>query len=72
MNNLTRNGEINKLSLNERKEIEEFSDQQLAELSFAINYAHYNISIDPKIRSCLNTAIPLPHQRTRQNSKHVI
>jgi hypothetical protein len=57
ISNLTRSGELNKFSAYEIREIEDFSDQQLAELSFAINYANYDFSIDPRIRSCLNTAI---------------
>ncbi|WP_339926132.1 hypothetical protein [uncultured Cyclobacterium sp.] len=57
LNNLARSGDLNKMSTHEIREIEDFSDQQLAELSFAINYSNYNFSIDPRIRSCLNTAL---------------
>ncbi|AKP49555.1 hypothetical protein [Cyclobacterium amurskyense] len=37
LNNLARSGDLNKMSTHEIREIEDFSDQQLAELSFAIN-----------------------------------
>ncbi|GAB3016574.1 hypothetical protein GCM10027284_39560 [Cyclobacterium sediminis] len=57
INKLDRNGDLNKMSTEEIRAIKDFSDQQLAELSFAINYSNYNFSIDPRIRSCLNTAI---------------
>lgn len=59
LNNINRNGEANKLSRIELKEIQDLTDQQLAEFSFAINYSNHNLSVDPRLKACLSSALGL-------------
>lgn len=55
---LQENGEFDNMTLEEQNELMNLDEQQLAELSFVMSNAYdARISIDPRIRNCVSTAL---------------